>query len=67
VAAKPNEFSARQYGFNEFTVQLNELQPQQCCALPPTDSRFRPDIRFLELGDVKKAEAAKKELEQVDP
>lgn len=32
--------------------------------LPPTDSRFRPDQRLLEEGNVSGAEASKLQLEQ---
>ncbi|XP_022669295.1 oxysterol-binding protein-related protein 3-like isoform X2 [Varroa destructor] len=52
------------YGFSRFAMQLNELQPGQELILPPTDTRFRPDQRLLENGDIDGAEAMKARLEQ---
>lgn len=37
--SKDEDQASRQYGFNSFTIQLNELQQRDL--LPPTDSRFR--------------------------
>lgn len=65
VAVEKDPANARQYGFNEFTVQLNELPREIHVFLPPTDSRLRSDIRYLENAEARKAEFAKKELEQV--
>lgn len=44
---------------------LNELHADQQHFLPPTDSRFRPDVRHLENAEVGPAEDCKKQLEQV--
>lgn len=33
-------------------MQLNELSKNMEGVLPPTDSRFRPDIRAMEEGDI---------------
>ncbi|XP_014662043.1 PREDICTED: oxysterol-binding protein 1-like [Priapulus caudatus] len=38
--------NARMYNFTELAVQLNEPEP----GVPPTDSRMRPDQRFMEEG-----------------
>lgn len=57
--------AADQYGFTTFAMQLNELDPEQTPHLPCTDSRFRPDIRFLEQGNVDAAEAEKNRVEQM--
>ncbi|XP_013866654.1 oxysterol-binding protein-related protein 3 isoform X2 [Austrofundulus limnaeus] len=40
------EDQERYYGFTQFAVELNELDPALRPLLPPTDTRFRPDQRF---------------------
>lgn len=52
------------YGFSRFAIELNDLEPCLVDILPPTDSRFRPDQRLLEEGNVPGAEASKVQLEQ---
>ena len=52
------------YGFSRFAIELNDLEPSLIPLLPPTDSRFRPDQRLLEEGNVAGAEASKLQLEQ---
>lgn len=52
------------YGFTRFAIELNELDPQMAKLLPPTDSRFRPDQRLLEEGNISGAETVKSQLEQ---
>jgi oxysterol-binding protein-related protein 3/6/7 len=52
------------YGFSRFAIELNDLEPGLVDILPPTDSRFRPDQRLLEEGNVPGAEASKIQLEQ---
>ena len=52
------------YGFSRFAIELNDLEPCLVNVLPPTDSRFRPDQRLLEEGNVPRAEASKLQLEQ---
>lgn len=37
--------SEEYYGFTEFAIELNELDPQTKHLLPPTDTRFRLDQR----------------------
>ena len=54
------EFS---YFFSDYALQLN-LPPECFPGLCKTDSRFRPDQRHLELGDVKTATAEKQRLEE---
>lgn len=54
----------QQYCFSQFTIGLNELTPKLRDALPPTDSRFRPDQRALEDGDLEKATPEKLRLEE---
>ena len=57
--------SSQQYDFNhEFSLGLNELTEEMKNVLPPTDSRFRPDQRLLEQGDLEKAQQEKLRLEQ---
>jgi hypothetical protein len=55
--------AARQYGFTPFAITLNELTPEGTRNLPPTDSRFRPDMRALENGDSEEASRAKVRVE----
>ena len=55
--------AARQYGFTPFAIALNELTPEGTRNLPPTDSRFRPDMRALENGDSEEASRAKVRVE----
>ncbi|CAM6053555.1 unnamed protein product [Sphagnum tenellum] len=52
------------YGFSRFAVELNELLPAEKDLLPPTDTRFRPDQRMLEEGQIPEAETLKLQLEQ---
>lgn len=59
-----NEDYEQQYCFSRFTIGLNELTPELRDALPPTDSRFRPDQRALEDGDLEKATPEKIRLEE---
>lgn len=53
------------YGFTAFGITLNEITSDLEGKLPPTDSRFRPDVRALEEGDVDAAEARKTRLEEL--
>ncbi|XP_066249015.1 oxysterol-binding protein-related protein 3-like [Euwallacea similis] len=50
------------YGFTRFAIELNELGPNSSM-LPPTDTRFRPDQKALEEGDLNTAENLKSQLE----
>ena len=45
---------------NEWTAETQKLHP----ALPPTDSRFRPDIRRMEEGNIDLAGQEKNRLEE---
>jgi len=53
------------YGFTSFGITLNELTSDLVGKLPPTDSRFRPDVRALENGDVDVAEDQKIRVEEM--
>ncbi|XP_062867839.1 oxysterol-binding protein-related protein 3a isoform X2 [Trichomycterus rosablanca] len=53
------------YGFTQFTVELNELTESLRPFLPPTDTRFRPDQRLLEEGDIARAEEQKEKIESL--
>jgi hypothetical protein len=50
------------YFFTRLTMCLNERLPSD--SLPPTDCRFRQDIRFLEEGNLDAASAEKNRLEE---
>ncbi|XP_061605756.1 oxysterol-binding protein-related protein 7-like isoform X3 [Phyllopteryx taeniolatus] len=52
------------YGFSRYARELNELKPELKAALPPTDTRFRPDQRLLEEGKVAEADKKKDEVEE---
>jgi hypothetical protein len=49
--ARPDN-SADFYNFSGFTFALNDLNEEMRSYLPPTDSRYRPDIRLLEAGQI---------------
>ncbi|KAL2538718.1 Oxysterol-binding protein-related protein 1C [Forsythia ovata] len=61
--SKPPKFPTR-YNFTRFAITLNELTPELKEILPPTDSRLRPDQRFLENGEYEMANSEKLRLEQ---
>lgn len=42
-----NPESSLYYGFSRFAIELNELTPDLVNLLPPTDTRFRPDQRYV--------------------
>lgn len=52
------------YGFTSFGITLNELDSDLKQQLPPTDSRFRTDVRALEEGRLDDAEAEKTRIEE---
>lgn len=52
------------FGFSHFALQLNYLNKELLYQLPPTDSRFRPDIRALENGDYDLANAENRRLKE---
>ncbi|CAH9142945.1 unnamed protein product [Cuscuta epithymum] len=60
---KPSKFKSK-YNFTDFAITLNELTTELKEKLPPTDSRLRPDQRFLENGQYQMANAEKLRLEQ---
>lgn len=53
------------YGFTRFAMELNEFTENLANEIPVTDSRFRPDQRNLENGDVEKAELEKQRIEEI--
>lgn len=53
------------YGFTSWGTTLNEITPGMEGRLPPTDSRYRPDVRALEEGYLDRAEAEKERLEEL--
>ncbi|KAI9716968.1 MAG: hypothetical protein M1828_007482 [Chrysothrix sp. TS-e1954] len=58
-----DKFQTR-YGLTSFATSLNEITQLEEHALPPTDSRLRPDQRHYEDGDVNEAETLKAKLEE---
>jgi len=53
------------YGFTVFAISLNEMFSDLVDKLPPTDSRFRPDVRALENGELEVAEEEKARIEEM--
>lgn len=53
------------YGFTSYGITLNEVTSDIQGKLPPTDSRFRPDVRALEEGDLERAEEDKVRVEEM--
>ncbi|KAM4705434.1 oxysterol-binding protein-related protein 3 isoform 2-T2 [Rhinophrynus dorsalis] len=53
------------YGFTKYALELNELDPKIKSVLPSTDTRFRPDQRYLEEGNIEEAELHKQRIEQL--
>ncbi|KAF7306694.1 PH domain-containing protein [Mycena indigotica] len=53
------------YGFTSFGITLNEITSDMEGKLPPTDSRYRPDVRALEEGHVDLAEREKTRVEEL--
>ncbi|KFK32891.1 hypothetical protein AALP_AA6G301300 [Arabis alpina] len=60
---KPPE-NPTKYNLTRFGMTLNELTPGLKEKLPPTDSRLRPDQRYLEKGEFEMGNAEKLRLEQ---
>lgn len=60
-----NLFYPQYYQFTYFAMTLNEMPDLKPPAtLCPTDSRFRPDVRKLESGDLDGAASEKTRLEE---
>ena len=53
------------YGFTSFAMSLNEITGDLVGKLPPTDSRYRPDVRALEESDIERAEEEKQRVEEL--
>ncbi|XP_069809438.1 oxysterol-binding protein-related protein 2 isoform X1 [Dendropsophus ebraccatus] len=56
--------STQMYNFTNFAVALNELDKDLESTLAPTDCRLRPDIRYMENGDLDQASKEKERLEE---
>ena len=56
--------ATKTYGFTTFTAALNDISSLERDKLPPTDSRFRPDQRAAEEGEIELAETLKAKLEE---
>jgi len=53
------------YGFTQFAIDLNNIDSDLAATLPNTDSRFRPDQRYLEMGMITEAETEKTRVEEL--
>lgn len=56
--------SIKKFGFTKFAGTLNKFTEIEEGFLPPTDSRFRPDLRTYEKGNTDEAEDLKSKLEE---
>mmetsp|Transcript_4398 Transcript_4398/g.7459 ORF Transcript_4398/g.7459 Transcript_4398/m.7459 type:complete len:267 (-) Transcript_4398:288-1088(-) len=56
--------SQKMYNFNQYVLQLNLLSNKLKQKLPPTDARFRQDVRLWEMQDVEGASQEKQRLEE---
>ncbi|CAG8484674.1 3190_t:CDS:2 [Paraglomus occultum] len=63
-ASKPPPDHEQYYGFTQYAIELNELTDDIKDYLPNTDTRWRPDQRLFEEGDVENAELEKLRIEQ---
>ncbi|KAL0097849.1 Oxysterol-binding protein-domain-containing protein [Phycomyces blakesleeanus] len=65
-AASPQtiEDFEKYYGFNKFTVELNEITSIEDGRIPKTDTRLRPDQCLYEQGFVEQADIEKQRIEQ---
>ncbi|KAM6919500.1 oxysterol-binding protein-related protein 1-like [Lycodopsis pacificus] len=63
ITPRPDN-SAKFYAFSTFAMHLNEQAKSMEGVTAPTDSRFRPDIRAMENGDIDLASSEKKRLEE---
>ncbi|XP_068427098.1 oxysterol-binding protein-related protein 1-like [Clinocottus analis] len=63
ITPRPDN-SAKFYAFSAFAMHLNEQDKSMEGVTPTTDSRFRPDIRAMEKGDMDLASSEKKRLEE---
>ena len=59
----PPAVEPTRYNFSTFAIQLNEITDDVDGKIAPTDSRLRPDQRFLEQGMYDEANAEKQRLE----
>ena len=57
------ENAEKKYNFTQFAIQSNYLPVDLLPYLPPTDSRFRPDMRGYEFGNIELASKEKLKLE----
>lgn len=63
ITPRPHN-SSQFYAFSTFALHLNELHKSMEGVIPLTDSRLRPDIQAMEIGDIDLAGAEKKRLEE---
>ena len=60
---KPENFEDN-HSFSKFSINLNNLTPELERVIAPSDSRFRPDLREFEKGDIEAGSQEKKRLEE---
>lgn len=62
--APPPENHVDQFGFTSFAINLNNLTPRLKEKIAPTDSRYRPDLRLFEEGNIDEGAQEKNRLEE---
>ena len=60
---KPENFEDM-HSFSKFSINLNHLTPELEKEIAPTDSRFRPDLREFERGNIEIGGKEKHRLEE---
>ena len=63
LSKKPTN-AAKMFGMNIYSMQLNVLSEELRKLVPPSDTRFRDDIRYWEQADLDKATFHKGRLEE---
>lgn len=53
-----------QYCLTPFGLNMNNLTPSMLSSYPPTDCRFRPDMRAYEYGDLQDGASEKQRIEE---
>mgnify|MGYP000927402830 FL=1 len=60
----PFQNQSAYYNFTYFALQMNHISHAMLQKMAPTDTRFRPDQRLYERGDIKGAASEKNRLEE---
>lgn len=65
VRSRPPPTASNSYNMTQWAISLNQaIDPKDMAGTAPTDSRFRPDQRALEIGEYEQAGRLKNMLEE---